>query len=419
MVADLQVACFFIQGLSPERPLGESRIFGGRIMRCRICQKELRPGISRCECGCPVPADQVLGFPCVICGMPIPPDAEGCPNCSNTSDVSSAAPEASAAEALPPSAAPSAGIAPEAPRLKIDTEPSNTSQTPTAPLPVTPPEAMDEAELSAFELEEINIEAAPPPPPPPAPVSKVERHNAIAPLPTLMATPEPAPEPVRPPKPVAAEPVPVSEPTAQPAPLAAPTPKPAPAPTPAVAAPPPQPKPVPAPAMPAPAPAPKPAPVVIRPLTPEEEEELGPQPEDVVDEELEQRKRLLRKIGLIAAGIIVVLGAWALLVRMDTRARRAQWLETPPAEASRPAPAAPAVISAPAAAPAAVASKPAEVSTPEEADEARAAAKSVEAKPEAAAEPRRKTEKPASTPKRARSEDDAYMRQIRRQLQQR
>ncbi|MBS1209614.1 MAG: Double zinc ribbon, partial [Proteobacteria bacterium] len=237
-------------------------------MVCSRCQCQLERDAKTCsQCGQDVVPAMQLDFPCVLCGAPIPAGVEECPHCGKISSGH----------------LPGADVSSPAPVV----EPMDTPE----PVPV---------ELDAFQLDVVAIQAAPPPPVPRAPVVEF-----FEPLPTLLHVDEPP------------ESVPTSVSVKASAPAVAPAP-PVSIVLPVVPAKPVQAKVVesPVPAAPpavvaetrtetkvetfkAPLPPSQPGPRTVPVWPPQEEEALGPQPEDVIDEDELRRRRALRQLVLV------------------------------------------------------------------------------------------------------------------------
>lgn len=440
-------------------------------MICSKCQNVLKDGETVCsKCGMVVGASTPLGFPCVLCGAPIPVGAEHCPKCGGGIPAPQAAMPSTLAE---------------------------------LPVPSDTTEAKGSLELEPFELEPIAIKQ--PSPPPQIPTRKsVTAAQDFDPLPVLMERDAPADlppphvvegkdtEPVGPAEPPAAHVIPMATPASHAVPsatIASPPSRPVPSvPANGVQVPPASPQmsrpalsPEPAARMPEPtfpmpagtaphpqpAPQPRPRPVVPRAVKggeapptimvgmPEpkkgkvkpgpapaagldEEDGLGPQPEDIVDEETLLRRRMLARVALGLLVVFLCLGLWGYLMLTRPWTKRSApdqmlpeaasapanvWPQTPPSVDSAPdAASAPATTASEIAASVQSGSASTE-SAPKEAQTSDILAptpavpevKPVEARPAAVKPaPQRQTAKPKPVPRR--SEEDAYMRQIHRQM---
>lgn len=467
-------------------------------MICSKCKSELKAGAKVCQkCGQAV-SGKPLGFPCVICGAPIPPGVEACAQCGG-SVAQTPANESSLGNDIPQQKImPEGDDTVELDAFQLDDiviaappPPPPPRRTQAAaeqfePLPnLVPRDAMEQTEFPA-----LGIELTPKAEADVGPVTQAEVRTPVVSAPSSAPSIPPArPVPVTP---VASAPVasqasmpvvkPAAEPTAPLPPLPpqlAPVPGvkpvrpggqravvPGSVPPPAVAASTPAvpsgvrtTTPAPAspatslPRLPAEGPLPQLAPIpelqaVMRPrvatLPPADAGNLGPQPEDVVDEDaLRRRKAILTVVGGLF-GCFVLLGVVAYLVltkpwhheqaapeSLQERVNK-QFSENrlpPPAPLPSASPAvapvadgavasapeaaisvAPAVVSAPVAS----VSAPAPVVAPTPPVAVQPAPAPVE-KPvvrrEAVAKPAAKSSRRAST-----DEEDAYLRQIHKQL---
>jgi hypothetical protein len=469
-------------------------------MICSKCKSELKEGAKVCQkCGQAV-SGKPLGFPCVICGAPIPPGVEACAQCGGS--VSQApANESSLGNDIPQQKIiPEGDDTVELDAFQLDDiviaappPPPPPRRTQAAaeqfePLPnLVPRDAMEQTEFPSLGIEltpkaEVDI----------APATQAEvRTPVVSVPPSVLSIPPARPVPVTPVIPASGAPkatIPVVKPAAEPpAPLPPLPPQLAPVPgvkpvrpggqravvpgfvpPPTVAAPTPavpsgvrSATPAPAspaaslPRLPAEGPLPQLAPIpelqaVMRPrvatLPPPDAGNLGPQPEDVVDEDAVRRRKAILTVAGGLSGFIVLLGVIGYLVltkpwhheqaapeSLQERVNK-QFAENrlpPPAPLPSASPAvAPladgAAVSAPeaaiSAATAAVSAPVAPVSAPAPApvvtqappvavQPAPAPVEKPVVRREAAAKPAGKSSRRAST-----EEEDAYLRQIHKQL---
>ncbi|WP_435594338.1 double zinc ribbon domain-containing protein [Uliginosibacterium flavum] len=402
-------------------------------MICSKCQCTLNDDAKFCgECGQAVAPSLSMGFPCVLCGAPIPVGAEGCTQCGKAADGEAAGADTSLPAPSRPTAPTSAPFSPEPGAPDFSVTPVATSAAPDV-IKIAEPEPADNAEMDIIELDAFQLDAIEIPPPPPPPAPRVVPADTFAPLPSLTEALKPRIEPVEPVlEPIVIEPEPVAteEPPPRPAPVPVPVPAPM-APLPAapvksVSA---EPVRAPAPSIPPTTPVPAeeqtvlatPAPSVqprtaAAPVWPgHEEEELGPQPEDVVDEFELRRRRTIRQLIIAAVILVLALATFATLMRAQPwKKKPAPPVTVQSQPAPTPAPALTPAISPPPALESAPTPAPDMEAEPEEEAPVQAAPKT---------KPARATTKPAARsepkPTRKNSEEDAYMRQIRRQLEQR
>lgn len=462
-------------------------------MICSKCKSELKAGAKVCQkCGQAV-SGKPLGFPCVICGAPIPPGVEACAQCGG-SVAQAPANESSLGNDIPQQKnLPEGDDTVELDAFQLDDiviaappPPPPPRRTQAAaeqfePLPnLVPRDAMEQTEFPALGIEltpKAEADVAPVtqsevrtpvvsapssapsiPPARPAPAARVapapgvpqaavpEVKPAAEPTPPLppQLAPVPGVKPVRPggqravvpgfvPPPTVAAPTP-----AVPAGVRAATPASAPqAPS--------------LPRLPAEGPLPQMAPIpelqaVMRPrvatLPPPDAGNLGPQPEDIVDEDaVRRRKAILTVVGGLF-GCIVLLGVIGYLVltkpwhREQLAPESLQERVNKQFAENRLPPPAPLPVASPAVAPvadgAAVSAPVAEISAPPatvSAPVAPAPAPVVAPAPPVVAQPapapaekpavRRETAtRPAAKSSRRAStdEEDAYLRQIHKQL---